>query len=69
MEKHSPLLLGMDENKFPKDFGFAVHYHSGLAEAVGEDGQYVMPPRLAEFERFMMQNAENYGVFCCVPKN
>ncbi|KFY96204.1 hypothetical protein V498_02810 [Pseudogymnoascus sp. VKM F-4517 (FW-2822)] len=71
MEKHSPLLLGIDENKFQKDFGFTVHYHNGLAEAVGEDGQYVMPPSLtlAEIERFMMQNAENYGVFCRVPKN
>ncbi|EEP82811.1 predicted protein [Uncinocarpus reesii 1704] len=63
-KKPSPLLLGIDKNKFPKDFGFPALYQGQLAEAVGEEGQYVMPPSLAlvVLERFMMRNAENYGM-------
>ncbi|OQE16047.1 hypothetical protein PENFLA_c029G03308 [Penicillium flavigenum] len=58
------LLLGTDENAFPKDFGFPARYQVELARAVGEEGQYVMPPSLTlvGFEHYM-QNSHRYGVY------
>ena len=57
-------LLGTDENAFPKDFGFPARYQVELARAVGEEGQYVMPPSLSldDFEHYM-QNGHRYGVY------
>ncbi|KAL4914808.1 hypothetical protein BDW62DRAFT_189822 [Aspergillus aurantiobrunneus] len=58
------LVLGTDERAFPKDFGFPARYQTELARAVGEEGQYVMPPNLplAELEHYMIQNADRYRV-------
>ncbi|RJE23339.1 TAP-like protein [Aspergillus sclerotialis] len=58
-------VLGIDERKFPKDFGFPALYQSHLVGAVGEEGQHVMPPDLGSdvFEEFMVRNAGRYGVY------
>ena len=58
-------VLGIDERKFPKDFGFPALYQSQLAGAVGVEGQFVMPPDLGldVFEEFMGRNARRYGVY------
>ncbi|CAG8908474.1 unnamed protein product [Penicillium egyptiacum] len=62
--RNKKILLGTDENVFPKDFGFPARYQVELARAVGEEGQYVMPPSLAlgDFEHYM-QNSHRYGVY------
>ncbi|KAI9372359.1 hypothetical protein BJX61DRAFT_542768 [Aspergillus egyptiacus] len=62
--RNSRLVLGTDERAFPKDFGFPARYQNELARAVGEEGQYVMPPNLplAEFEHYMIQNADRCRV-------
>lgn len=63
-DQNDLLLLGTDERVFPKDFGFPARYHSELARAVNEAGQYVMPPRLSFdwLEKYMIQNGDDFGV-------
>lgn len=68
LDRNKKLLLGTDERVFPKDFGFPARYQIELARAVGETGQYVMPPSLAlaDFKRYMLQNSRRYGVYYTV---
>ncbi len=59
---HRGGFLGLEEEKYPKDFAGLVRYHDHLREVVSERHPLPLSLSLAELDRFVARSAQRYDV-------